>query len=95
MLAGVAAAGVGAAYAQPTQQGVENKTKAGAKHVQTKWDSLTPAQQQKLTSNWKMTEADAKTKWDGMSAEQQAAEKQKAVAAGQNTKKKFEALPKQ
>jgi hypothetical protein len=94
MLAGVMATGVGIASAQATQSGIEQKAKTGAKHVQTKWDSLTPADQQKYAADWKMTEAEAKAKWDTLTPEQQASEKQKAMAEGKKAKKKFESLPK-
>jgi len=94
VLVGVVAAGVGTASAQATQSGIEQKAKAGAKSMQTKWEALSADQQQKLVAQWKVSAEEAKTKWEALPADQQQELKGKAVAEGQKAKKKFQSLPK-
>ncbi len=98
MLVGVVATGVGTASAQATQSGLQQKATKAVTSAQTKWESLTPEQQQAYIADGKMAQAEAKAKWDTLTPEQQAAYKDKAVTAGkaksQKAKGKWQALPK-
>jgi len=95
MLAGVVGMDVGAASAQVTRTEVKQDAKAGAEIAAIKWESLSPAQQQKVAAQWKMTAANAKTKWEALTPAQQNQLKGDAKAVGQAADKKWQSMPKQ
>jgi hypothetical protein len=81
------------ASAQPTQTEIKQKSGAAAKKAATKWDSLTPEQQQQLQEKWKLNAEQAQAKWNSMTPEQQQQAQAKGKSAAQKARQKWQSLP--
>ena len=76
--------------AQPTQTEIKQKAKQGGQKAVTKWDSLSPEQQQQLQDKWKMTAEQAQAKWNSMPPEQQQQAVSRGRSAAQKAQKKWQ-----
>jgi hypothetical protein len=79
--------------AQPTQTEIKQKGGAAAQKAATKWDSLTPEQQQQLQEKWKLNAEQAQAKWNAMTPEQQQQVAARGKAAAQKARQKWQSLP--
>jgi hypothetical protein len=79
--------------AQPTQTEIKQKAGTAAQKAATKWDSLTPEQQQQLQEKLKLNAEQAQAKWNSMTPEQQQQAKARGKAAGQKARQKWQSLP--
>jgi hypothetical protein len=89
----VSSLGLPAVSAQATKSGLKAKAKQAETAAMTKWESLTPEQQQHLTQTWKTDVGKAQAKWQSLTPEQQ----QQAMTAGkaevQKGRQKWQQLP--
>jgi hypothetical protein len=83
----------GQAAAQRTQTEMKQKAKEGAQKAATKWDSLSPEQQQQIQDQWKVTADQAQAKWNAMPPEQQQQAISRAKSAAQKAQKKWQSIP--
>ena len=89
----VSSLGLSAVSAQPTKSGLKAKAKQAETTAMTKWESLTPEQQQQMAQNWNTDVAKAQAKWQSLTPEQQQQAVTTGKAAVQKGKQKWQQLP--